>query len=377
MARIELTNVCATLQSRERAVPVPDLVSRPDRRARGSVFSIRDLNLTVFDGETLVILGPSGCGKTTLLKIIAGLIAPDSGDVRYDGMAMNNVPPGDRRIGMVFQNYALYPHMTSRTNVLSYFLFRKKTPALDTMAREKYQRTSELLGVELESLLDRRPTTLSGGEKQRVALGRCITRDPAVFLLDEPFSSLDQALRERYRVNLKILLQQFGISTVYVTHDHVEALILADRLAIMDRGSIEQVGSYQEIYQRPRNVFVAGFLNRHVGTPPISLIDARHLPPARHAGNAQVGIRPEDVEVSRDERPAGVVGVVAGKLSLPMLSATILTVRVDEHEVYAQMPGEQSVMPGDRVWLTFRKYHLFDKQSGARLRSYPEPDAAA
>jgi multiple sugar transport system ATP-binding protein len=377
MARIELINVCATLRSQERAVAVQDMVSRPGRHARGSTFSIQDLNLTVFDGETLVILGPSGCGKTTLLKIIAGLIAPDSGDVRYDGMAMNDVPSGHRRVGMVFQNYALYPHMTSRANVLSYFLFRKKTPALDAMAREKYQRTSELMGVELRSLLDRRPTTLSGGEKQRVALGRCITRDPAVFLLDEPFSSLDQALREKYRVNLKILLQQFGISTVYVTHDHVEALILADRLAIMNRGGIEQVGSYQEIYQRPRNVFVAGFLNRHVGTPPISLIDARYLPSAPHSGNAQVGVRPEDVDVSPGERPDGIVGVVAGKLSLPMLSATILTVRVDEHEVYAQVPGEQRGAPGDRVWLTFRKYHLFDKQSGARLRSYPEPDAGA
>ena len=164
---------------------------------------------------------------------------------------------------------------------------------------------------------------------------------------------------------------------MYVTHDHVEALILADRLAIMDRGGIAQVGSYQEIYQRPRNVFVAGFLNRHVGTPPISLIDARYLPAARLADNAQVGVRPEDVEVSRDERPEGVVGVVAGKLDLAMLGATILTVRVDEHEVSAQLPGEPSVGPGDRVWLTFRKYHLFDRRSGARLRSYPEPDAAA
>ena len=369
MARIDLVDVCTTFQSRERAVAGPP--------ARGPAFSIQDLNLTVFDGETLVVLGPSGCGKTTLLRIIAGLIAPDSGDVRYDGMSMRNVPTGERRIGMVFQNYALYPHMTSRTNVLSYFLFRKKTPELDAMAREKYQRTSELMGVELARLLDRRPTTLSGGEKQRVALGRCITRDPAVFLLDEPFSSLDQALRERYRVNLKILLRQFGISTVYVTHDHVEALILADRLAIMDRGGIEQVGSYDEIYRQPRNVFVAGFLNRHVGTPPISLIDARYLPPARHAGNAQVGIRPEDVEVSRDEQPGAVGGVVTGKLSLPMLGATILSVRVDEHEVHAQVPGERSVGPGDRVWLTFRKYHLFDKRSGVRLSSYPEPDAAA
>ena len=211
--------------------------------------------------------------------------------MRYDDVDMSDVPPGDRRIGMVFQNYALYPHLTSRTNVLSYFLFRKKTPELDALAREKYRRTSELMGVELAYLLDRRPTTLSGGEKQRVALGRCITRDPAVFLLDEPFSNLDQALREHYRVNLKILLKQFNITTVYVTHDHVEALILADRLAVMDRGRIEQVGTYQEIYEQPRNVFVAGFLNRHVGTPPISLIDARYLAPSA-AARRRAGGRP-------------------------------------------------------------------------------------
>jgi len=144
----------------------------------------------------------------------------------------------------------------------------------------------------------------------------------------------------------------------------------------MDRGSIEQVGTYQEIYRRPRNVFVAGFLNRHVGTPPISLIDARYLPRAQRLGDVQVGIRPEDVDVSREERPDGVMGTVAGRLSLPMLNATILSVRVDQHEVYAQTPGDQSSVAGDRVWLTFRKYHLFDKKSGARLQSYPEPDPA-
>ena len=374
MARIELTNVCATLRNAERAVAMTG-VARPDGRAGRATFAIRDLNLTVFDGETLVILGPSGCGKTTLLKIIAGLIAPDSGQVRYDGMNMHDVPPGNRRIGMVFQNYALYPHMTSRTNVLSYFLFRKKTPEMDEMAREKYRRTSELMGVELDSLMDRRPTTLSGGEKQRVALGRCITRDPAVFLLDEPFSNLDQALRERYRVNLKILLKQFSISTVYVTHDHVEALILADRLAIMDRGGIQQVGTYQEIYERPRNVFVAGFLNRHVGTPPISLLDARYLPGSEQLGEVQVGVRPEDVDASREQSPGGVAGVVAASLSLPMLNATILSVRVEQQEVYAQVPVDRHFRAGDRVWLTFRKYHLFDKRSGTRLRSHPEPGA--
>src|SRR6266404_7510808 len=317
MARIELINVCATLRGGERA-------TAGSSGGRSSTFSIRDLDLSVFDGETLVILGPSGCGKTTLLKIIAGLIAPDSGDVHYDGMSMNAVPPGSRRVGMVFQNYALYPHLTSRTNVLSYFLFRKKTPELSALAREKYRRTSELMGVELESLMDRRPTTLSGGEKQRVALGRCITREPAVFLLDEPFSNLDQALREKYRVNLKVLLKQFAITTVYVTHDHYEAMILADLLAIMHAGRIEQVGTYEEIYDRPCNAFVAGSLNRHIGTPPISFIDARDVVQCRGLGTARIGVRPEDVEISRDAREDGIAGTVAGKLSLPMLNATVL-----------------------------------------------------
>ena len=208
---------------------------------------------------------------------------------------------------MVFQNYALYPHFTSRTNVLSYFLFRKKTPELDALAKAKYQRTSELMGVELEYLLDRKPTTLSGGEKQRVALGRCITRDATLFLVDEPFANLDQALREKYRVNLKILLRQFNITTVYVTHDHHEALVLADLVAVMDRGGIEQVGTPQEIYDSPKNVFVAGFLNLHTGSPPISLVDARCMPQGQRLGNVWVGVRPEHVEIaaSTETTPSG------------------------------------------------------------------------
>ena len=362
MARIDLIGLSATLGRGREAV------GRVPSSRRGPEFAIRDLNLSVFDGETLVVLGPSGCGKTTLLKLIAGLIRPESGAVRYDGVDVAQVVPGGRRIGMVFQNYALYPHLTSRTNVLSYFLFRKKTPEMDELAREKYRRTSELMGVELEALLDRRPGTLSGGEKQRVALGRCITRDPAVFLLDEPFSSLDQALRERYRVNLKVLLRQFGITTVYVTHDHVEALILADRLAIMGRGRIEQIGTYQEIYDEPRNEFVAGFLNRHAGTPPISFVEGEDLPdPALRA--SRVGVRPEDVDITHEPRAGGVAGTVVGTLHMPMLNATIVSARVREREVYAQMPGSQPVRPGDAVWLTFRRYHVFDPGSGARLRT--------
>jgi ABC-type sugar transport system ATPase subunit len=336
-------------------------------RRPGATFAIEDLTLRVPDGKTLVVLGPSGCGKTTLLKLIAGLLAPDTGVVRYDDVDVRDVRPGDRGIGMVFQGYALYPHLTSRTNVLSYFLFRKKTPELDTLARAKYERTSELMGVELTDLLDRRPGTLSGGEKQRVALGRCITRDARLFLVDEPFASLDQALREKYRVNLKILLRQFNITTVYVTHDHHEALILADLIAVMDRGRIEQVGTPQQIYDAPKNTFVAGFLNLHAGSPPISLLPAAGLPAGTAPANTLVGVRPEDIEIARAPDAAGIPGVVSEVLILAPMDTTLITVRVGEHDVHARASGGSTLQAGDPVRLTFRKRHIFDAASGARL----------
>jgi len=355
VARIDLVGVGKTLRD---AVP-----GSPPR----STFAIHDLTLRIPDGKTMVVLGPSGCGKTTLLKIIAGLITPDAGVVRYDDVDVRDVRPGDRRIGMVFQSYALYPHMSSRTNVLSYFLFRKKTPELDALAQAKYQRTSELMGVELAYLLDRKPTTLSGGEKQRVALGRCITRDAALFLVDEPFANLDQALREKYRVNLKILLRQFSITTVYVTHDHHEALLLADLIAVMDRGRIEQVGTPQDIYEEPRNVFVAGFLNLHTGSPPISLLDGASLPPGQAREGVLVGVRPEDVEISRGDTGRGVTGIVADVVRMPPLDTMHVTVRVGEHDVHARVGAAEELRVGAPVRLTFKKRHLFDKASGARL----------
>jgi multiple sugar transport system ATP-binding protein len=367
VARVDLIDVSTTLTDQD-AAGWP-----PGSRGR-STFSMQHLNLRVPDGRTMVVLGPSGCGKTTLLKLIAGLIAPDSGDVRYDGVSVKDLSPGDRRIGMVFQNYALYPHFSSRTNVLSYFLFRKKTSALDEMARAKFQRTSELMGVELAYLLDRKPTTLSGGEKQRVALGRCITRDASLFLVDEPFANLDQALREKYRVNLKILLRQFNITTVYVTHDHHEALLLADVLAVMDRGRIEQVGAPQEIYDTPRTLFVAGFLNLHVGAPPINLIDARWMPPGLGLGDARIGVRPEDVRISRQPSEGGVRGLIGDSFRLPMGPTTLFAVRVGEHEVHAQAPADERHRRGDEVWLTFTRYHVFDKESGLRCGGSAEAD---
>ena len=372
MARIDLINVCKTLTDRDVGGPFAAASRAASPRGRAGGFSIENLNLTVPDGKTLVVLGPSGCGKTTLLRLIAGLVPLDSGQVRYDGIDVRDVAPGDRRIGMVFQNYALYPHFTSRTNVLSYFLFRKKTPALNALAAEKYRRTSELMGVELEYLLDRKPTTLSGGEKQRVALGRCITRNAEVFLVDEPFANLDQALRERYRANLKTLLRQFDITTVYVTHDHNEALVLADLVAIMGRGRIEQVGTFQELYDEPRNVTVAEFLNVHGDTPPLNLLAPRPVARARHRGPVRIGVRPEDVRVSAAEEPDAIAGVVAGSARLPLKQTTILTIRSGGDEIHARLVDAEPLAAGTPVWLTFRRHHLFDAESGQRVATLPE-----
>src|SRR5262249_3752411 len=193
--------------------------------------------------------------------------------------------------------------------------------------------------------------------------------DAALFLVDEPFANLDQALRERYRVNLKMLLQQFSITTVYVTHDHHEALILADLLAIMDRGRIVQIGTYADIYESPRNLFVASFLNRHVGTPPLSVLDGGELVPPLRQPAAGIGVRPEDVRVSLEPREGAPCGVIAERLSLPMNNASILTIRMGDREVHAYAADDPRLGRGAAVGLGFTRWHVFDKQSGERLRS--------
>ena len=373
MAKIELVNVCKRLKGDDKPI-LPSFKNMRNMQSgtignyRKRPFSIKNMNLDIPDGKTMVILGPTGCGKTTLLRIIAGLIPVDSGEIRYDQANMENTPPGERRIGMVFQNYALYPHFTSKSNILSYFLFKKKTPELDKIAREKYRRTSELMGVDMAYLLDKKPTHLSGGEKQRVALGRCITRDPALFLLDEPFSNLDQKLREKYRVNLKTLLKHFNITAVYVTHDQQEALILADLIAIMNVGRIEQVGTYENIYENPKSIFVAEFLNLDIDTPAINLICGEHV--AQELKEMIIGVRPEDVEVFEEKKGDCIMGTIVDMRNIPLRNATILRIRIDTNEVYVRIPLKKGPSVNRRVWLSFRKYHIFDKNSGQRLRSY-------
>ncbi len=231
----------------------------------GPIKALDDLNLTVADGETMAIVGPSGCGKSTLLKVIAGLEPIKSGRVLYDGKDMEGIKPGDRGIGMVFQSYALYPHMKGQGNLGFFFKIRRR-PSEEMM--ERIRITADIMGLGFDDLLPRKPGTLSGGQQQRVAIGRCIVRDPSLFLFDEPLSNLDALLRNRTRVEIKRLLRKFSITAIYVTHDQTEAMTLGDRIAVMRAGKIEQVGDYQTLMERPANSFVAGFL----GVPPMNLL---------------------------------------------------------------------------------------------------------
>ncbi|MBM2616346.1 ABC transporter ATP-binding protein [Actinoplanes sp. LDG1-06] len=217
--------------------------------------AVDDLSLTIGDGEFLVLVGPSGCGKSTVLRMIAGLEEVSGGDVLIDGEDVTNWAPKERDIAMVFQNYALYPHMTVREN-MGFALRLRHTDKAEL--RDKVDATADLLG--LSGLLDRRPAALSGGQRQRVAMGRAMVRQPRVFLLDEPLSNLDAKLRVSMRAELARLHQRYGITTVYVTHDQVEAMTLGDRIAVLDKGRLQQVGTPEELYQAPANRFVAGFM---------------------------------------------------------------------------------------------------------------------
>ncbi len=264
MAKIQLHDI-----SFDYSTPLRDPVSRvfeikrernledlPVENVKG-VKALDHVNLTVPNGQTFVIVGPSGCGKSTLLRVVAGLINDYSGQIFYDGEDVQNIPPKDRYIGMVFQNYALYPNFNNEGNLSFFFKLHKID---DEETRERIRYTSELMGIGFDELLPRKPGTLSGGEKQRVAIARAIVRAPRLFLLDEPLSSLDAKLRVQTRTEIKRLLHRFGITSLYVTHDQVEAIALADQIVIMHRGKIEQVGTYKDLIKNPANMFVAGFL---------------------------------------------------------------------------------------------------------------------
>ena len=309
---------------------------------------LRGIDLTVKDGEFVVLVGPSGCGKSTLLRTIAGLETPDAGTVRIDERDVTSLPPKDRDVGMVFQSYALYPHLTVREN-LSFGLSLRKERSEVVAAR--VQEASQMLG--LGALLDRYPRQLSGGQRQRVAMGRAIARRPRLFLFDEPLSNLDAALRAEVRVEIKRLHERLGATMIYVTHDQVEAMTLADRLVILNRGVIEQEGPPLEVYDRPCSRFVGSFM----GSPPMNFLPARVVDGAvqgrgiarpfalsGHEGQVLLGVRPHDLKLSNEQAGLSFAVDVIEPLGFEAyahghIGDSRAVVRLEAHELAHVRPG--------------------------------------
>ncbi|MDF0600627.1 ABC transporter ATP-binding protein [Psychromarinibacter sp. C21-152] len=323
-------------------------------KAFGEVEVIPPLDLTIEDGEFAVFVGPSGCGKSTLLRLIAGLEDVTSGAIRIDGTDATDVPPAKRGLAMVFQSYALYPHMTVRKNIA--FPMRMAGLSQDEQTRRIDQAASVL---NLTDYLDRRPGQLSGGQRQRVAIGRAIVREPAAFLFDEPLSNLDAALRVGMRLEISELHKRLATTMIYVTHDQVEAMTMADKIVVLRAGNIEQVGSPLDLYRTPRNLFVAGF----IGSPRMNLIEG---PEAAKHDATTMGIRPEHITVSTTEGAwKGTVGV-----SEHLGSDTFFHVQssIQKEPITVRAGGEVDLHYGDTVYLTPEadKIHRFD-QKGLRI----------
>lgn len=331
---------------------------------------LHSINLEVADGEFVVFVGPSGCGKSTTLRMIAGLEEVTSGEIEIGGRVVNNLEPKERDIAMVFQNYAIYPHMTVRKNI-GFGLRSSKLPKADKDAR--IDQVAEILGM--SDLLHRKPAQLSGGQRQRVAIGRAMVRDPAVFLFDEPLSNLDAQLRTQMRLEIKKLHRRVGNTIVFVTHDQVEAMTMADRIVIMKDGHIQQVGTPDEVYHQPANTFVAQF----IGAPSMNLLpgvmteSGVDLPggaaislagrQAEAGRRVQLGIRPEDLHLAGDGD-----GLFEGEVSVaePLGAETLLHVALADHDIIATGPGRNRPMAGDRISLTAdpAQMHLFDADTG-------------
>lgn len=344
----------------------------------GDTKAVDNVDLLIEHGEFIVLLGPSGCGKTTTLRLIAGLEKPTSGYIFFDNEVVNDLEPKDRRVAMVFQDYALYPHMTVFDNMALNLRVRKLQ---EEEIRKKVLETAELLGI--KELLRRKPSQLSGGQQQRVALGRAIVREPSVFLMDEPLSNLDAALRAKMRGELKKLQERLKTTTVYVTHDQVEAMVMANRIAVMKDGKTQQVGSPQEIYSKPANRFVAEF----VGSPKMNIIEASlkdksgpvldagafeiavtkelasTLESDIHGSDFLIGIRPEDVHLST----APAKGYVESTVYLVenVGNLVYVSLQVGNVLVVAQSPPSINLSVGDKVFfrLDLDKLHIFDKKN--------------
>ncbi len=341
----------------------------------GKVRAVDDLNLEIKDGEFVALLGPSGCGKTTTLLMIAGIYKPTRGEIYFDKEMINDLPPKDRNIGMVFQSYALYPHMTVYDNI-AFPLKLKKVPKheIDKKVREVAR------FLRIDDLLDRKPSQLSGGQQQRVALARALAKEPQLFLMDEPLSNLDAKLRIMMRAELKKLQKDLGITTIYVTHDQVEAMTMADRIAVMNLGRLQQYGTPSDLYFKPTNVFVAGF----IGSPPMNFVDGSlvekdggyvldlgafsiELPSdisdvLKKAGASTeviLGVRPEDITVGE--------GPYEGEVYVtePLGKDLIVHIKVGDTILRALSGAQLKISPGSRVRFSIdiKRIHIFDKRT--------------
>lgn len=338
------------------------------RKSYGTQEVLHGVSIHIPDGEFVALVGPSGCGKSTLLRMIAGLEDVTSGEIAIGDRVVNDVVPRDRDIAMVFQNYALYPHMNVRQN-MGFALKQRRVPKAEIETR--VLNAARILG--LENLLERKPRALSGGQRQRVAMGRAIVRDPNVFLFDEPLSNLDAKLRGEMRSELKELHQRLQTTTVYVTHDQIEAMTLADRVVVMNGGYVEQEGPPLELYDRPASLFVAAF----IGSPPMNFLQGKvnstslvldsgeqFALPVQVANGTEivVGVRPENLTLDTAGWPAS-VSVVE-----PTGSETQVTARIAGQIVRILVRGRTDVQPGDTVHLSVKPehIHIFDPKSGKR-----------
>ena len=361
-----------------------DDVTKTFRDGTETVLAVNELNMEIEDGEFLVIVGPSGCGKTTTLRMVAGLETITDGEIYLDGARISGKKPQNRNIAMVFQSYALYPHMTVRENMS--FGLEQSTDLPDDEIAERVEDIGEMLGI--PELLDRKPADLSGGQQQRVALGRAIIRDPEVFLMDEPLSNLDAKLRAEMRTELQRLQDDLDVTTIYVTHDQTEAMTMGDRIAILDGGELQQIGTPLECYYAPANRFVAGF----IGEPSMNFVECTREGDTLHADSFDyrisgetldavgsvtdltMGVRPEDIEVVPEpDQPNDVaveVDVVEpfGKEN----NLYLFPEATDRNEaIVATVEGRTRVGADDRVGMRVpeKHIHLFDRQDGTALRN--------
>ena len=344
----------------------------------GNVVGVEDVNLDIQDGEFVAFLGPSGCGKTTTLLMLAGIYKPTDGLIHFGDRVVNQLPPRERNIGMVFQSYALYPHMTVFGNI-SYPLKLKNVPKKDQ--EERVRRVADVMGI--GNLLDRRPGQLSGGQQQRVALGRALVKEPDILLFDEPLSNLDARLRLTMRGEIKHLQKDLGITSIYVTHDQVEAMTMADRIAVLSGGHLQAFDSPDELYDRPKTLFVAGF----VGNPPMNLVDVtvqrsngsfvaqtdsfqlqlnqeRGEAPANYDGTVVMGIRPEDIVISPDGDISGEIFVVE-----PLGREDLVDVRVGATSFLLLADPEENHKAGEnvKVKIDIEQVQFFDPKTEKSL----------